>query len=99
MLATVLQEIAALHEAVHRAIHLIKEVRHTMATKADVDAAVKAITDEVSKLGADVAAFVQSLKDQIAAGQDLTDTLAGLQGVADKLQAIDETIPEQTPTE
>lgn len=90
-------EIEALRQSVHRAIRLIKEVRNEMATKADVDAAVAAITTEVTKLGSDIAAHVQSLRDQIAAGQDLTDTLAALDGVAARLQAIDETIPEQTP--
>lgn len=66
-----------------------------MATKEELNAALDSITTEVNKIGSDLAAELTRLNDLIAAGSDVSDSLAKAQAIAAQLQGIDATIPEQ----
>jgi len=69
-----------------------------MATKEELNAALDAVSTEITKLGDDLAAHLADLAAQIAAGGDVTDSLAKANAIAAKLQSIDDTLPERPTT-
>lgn len=96
---THLCEIAKNQERDHRVLQrnhkLLKEIKNTMATKEELNAALDAVSTEITKLGDDLAAQLATLEAQIAAGGDVSDSLAKANAIAAKLQAIDDTLPER----
>jgi hypothetical protein len=73
----------------------IMEVKRTMVTKEQVEAFVEQLSQKVTKVGDDIVAHVNALRDQIAAGDDLSSTLTKLEGLGAQLQAVDDFIPER----
>ena len=72
---------------------LLKEIKRTMATQADVDAVtaqLEALKVEVAKIGSDLVAF-------ITANPSITTTelAAKATEVGNALQAVDDLLPEQ----
>lgn len=78
-------------------LKFVKEIKKTMATKEELNAALDAVSAEITKLGDDLAARLAELTAQIAAGSDVTDSLAKANAIAAKLQSIDDTLPERPP--
>lgn len=77
LLQPVLEKLAAMEE--------------TMATKAELDAALDALQTQIDGLAADVAAAFKRLEDAVAAGGDFTAEMAALKAATDKLSALDVT--------
>jgi hypothetical protein len=84
-------------KTVNKILNIVKEIRSTMATKEELNTALDQIVTNVTKLGEDLAAHLADLGEQIAAGNDVSDSLAKAQDIATRLQVIDETVPERTP--
>jgi hypothetical protein len=79
-----------------RLTRITKETKETiMVTKEELNAALDAVSTEITKLGDDLAAQLATLEAQIAAGGDVSDSLAKANAIAAKLQAIDDTLPER----
>jgi len=76
-----------------------REVKTKMTTKQQLEAFVDELGQKVEKVGNDIVAHVGELREQIAAGQDLSSTLEKLEGLGTKLQAVDDFIPERPTPE
>lgn len=80
-------------DRIERIVQRVFNMETKMATKADFDAAVTALTDGIADLGTDV----QAVLDKLAAGQaagglsqaDLDAAVTTLTGVSDKIKTID----------